>query len=68
MVLIRRIVACVSMFCVFAVCSYSQSEWSDWQENITDDESLAGWQEEYQELAELAENPFNINTLNSATL
>lgn len=68
MVLIRRIVACVSMFCVFAVCSYSQSEWSDWQENITDDESLAGWQEEYQELAELAENPFNINTITKEQL
>lgn len=66
--LINRIISCISVVFMFITCLYSQSQWMDWQENITDDESVYSWQEEYEELIELAENPFNINTVTKSQL
>ena len=56
------------MFLLFITCLYSQSVLMDWQENIADDETMYAWQKEYEELSELAENPFNINTITKEQL
>ena len=66
--LINRLILCITVYLFFITCSYSQSEWMEWQENIVDDETMYSWQEEYEELVELAENPFNINTITRSQL
>ena len=46
------------------ICSnlYPQSAWMEWKEQVDGEESITFMQEQYEELSELAEHPFNINT------
>ncbi len=66
--LINRLISIISILLLLITCSYSQSVLMDWQENIVDEESIKAWQEQYEELSELAENPFNINTITKEQL
>lgn len=49
------------MFCLSIVCVLTpllaQSDWLEWNEDIAAPEELAGWQEKYEELSEIAEHP-----------
>lgn len=58
---------CILSFCI---CSNlrSQSDWMEWREQAGDEETLAFMQEQYEELAELAEHPFNINAVTKEQL
>ena len=58
----------ISISYVFITCLYSQSELVDWNEMMIDDENLSQWQEQWEELTEIAENPFNINTITKEQL
>ena len=46
----------------------AQTGWIEHQQNVSSEEELKGWEEIYEELAELAENPFNINTVTKEEL
>lgn len=45
-----------------------QSSWIEWQEDVSTDEELVAWQERYEELSELANHPFNLNTITKEQL
>ena len=65
---ISRIIVYVSVSCIFITCLYSQSDIVEWSELSVDDENLAALFEQYEELSEIAENPFNFNTLTKEQL
>lgn len=65
---ISRLIVYISMSCVFITCLYSQSDIVEWSELSVDDENLAALFEQYEELSEIAENPFNFNTLTKEQL
>lgn len=46
----------------------AQSDWIEWNEDISAAEELSGWEEKYEELSELAGYPFNINTVTKEEL
>lgn len=48
------------------VCA--QVTWEDWKLDVGDDESLSEWKTQYEELADLSEHPFNINTVTKEEL
>ena len=56
------------MFCAVVNPVYSQSSWVEWKSTVTDEQSLSEWQEKFQELTELSEHPFNINTITKEQL
>ena len=64
----NRLFIYISMSCIFITCLYSQSDIIEWQEMSVDDENIASLFEQYEELAEIAENPFNFNTLTKEQL
>ena len=47
---------------------YSQTDWTEWNEQLGIDESSVDWQGLYEELGEVAEQPFNINTVTKEQL
>lgn len=47
---------------------YSQSDFVEWSELSIEDENISTWMNQYEELSEIAENPFNINTLTKEQL
>ena len=59
-------------FCVSIVfCSanlYAQSSWMEWEEQVGEEENVASWREQYEELSELAEHPLNINAITKEDL
>ena len=59
---------CVSVFYMYCDTVYSQSSWMEWKGITTDENSVQKWQEQYQELENLAEHPFNINTITKEQL
>ena len=50
---------CISYFTCLNVCA--QSAWMEWEEQIGEEADLSSWEEQYENLSELAEHPFNIN-------
>lgn len=46
----------------------AQSEVTAWETYVDNEKDLAYWQEHYEELSELAEHPFNINTVTKEQL
>lgn len=57
----KYISLCVSVFFTcLNVCA--QSSWMEWEEQIGEKANLSSWEELYENLSELAEHPFNINT------
>ena len=46
----------------------AQSELTAWETYVDNEKDLAYWQEHYEELSELAEHPFNINTVTKEQL
>ena len=65
---ISRIIVYVSVSCIFITCLYSQSDIVEWSELSVDDDNLAALFEQYEELSEIAESPFNFNTLTKEQL
>ena len=58
---------CVSViFTCLNVCA--QSDWMEWEEQIGEEADLSSWEEQYENLSELAEHPFNINTVTKEEL
>ena len=58
---------CVSVvFTCLNVCA--QSAWMEWDEQIGEEADLSSWEEQYENLSELAEHPFNINTVTKEEL
>lgn len=57
---IRSFIVCVLMSYIDG--NISAQTWIDWEEQITDEQDIADWEERYEELSELAVHPFNINT------
>ena len=58
---------CVSViFTCLNVCA--QSAWMEWEEQIGEEADLSSWEEQYENLSELAEHPFNINTITKEQL
>ena len=59
----------IKIFILCILISYSlfdlqaQSNWVEWKEDISEAEDISKWQEQYESLSELAEHPFNINTI-----
>lgn len=60
------------LVCILSCCICSnlcaQSEWMEWWEHMDTDEGVSFMQEQYEELSELAEHPFNINTITKEQL
>ena len=58
---------CVSaFFTCLNVCA--QSAWMEWEEQIGEEADLSSWEEQYENLSELAEHPFNINMVTKEEL
>ena len=47
---------------------FAQSDWLEWNEDISAPEDLEDWREKYEELSEIAEHPFNINAITKEEL
>lgn len=63
----KYISLCVSVFFTcLNVCA--QSSWMEWEEQIGEKANLSSWEELYENLSELAEHPFNINTVTKEEL
>lgn len=61
-VLIKIFILCILIsYSVFDL--QAQSNWVEWKEDISEAEDISKWQEQYESLSELAEHPFNINTI-----
>ena len=56
------------MTSLFVANVFAQSTWTEWEGNITDKENQEEWKDIYEDLAELAENPLNINTITKEQL
>lgn len=59
---IKRLGLCL-LICISSWKGYSQTDWTEWNEQLGIDESSVDWQALYEELGEVAEQPFNINTI-----
>lgn len=57
---------CISYFTCLNVCA--QSAWMEWEEQIGEEADLSSWEEQYENLSELAEHPFNINMVTKEEL
>lgn len=66
MMLKKYVLACLLACCIVNISA--QSDWVEWEENTLEVEDLTYWQEKYEELSELAEHPFNINTITKEQL
>lgn len=63
----KSVSLCVSVvFTCLNVCA--QSAWMEWEEQIGEEADLSSWEELYENLSELAEHPFNINTVTKEEL
>ena len=62
----KYVLACLLACCIVNISA--QSDWVEWEENTLEVEDLTYWQEKYEELSELAEHPFNINTITKEQL
>ena len=58
--LIKFVFTCLLSNCVL-INLFAQSEWMNLDEFVANEEKLVYWQEHWEELNELAENPININ-------
>ena len=65
---IGRLIICLSVFCIVSKTVYSQSSWMEWKSEITNERSAEQWESQYQELVDIAEHPFNINTITKEQL
>ena len=63
-----KLIFCISVFCSIYNSVYSQSEWMEWKGVTMEENSLEHWEEQYHNLLDLAEHPFNINTITKEEL
>ncbi len=56
------------MFYAVIIPGYSQSAWMEWKGTDVDEQSVSQWENQYNDLAELADHPFNINTITKEQL
>lgn len=61
-VLIKIFILCL-LISYAVIDLQAQSNWVEWKEDISEAEDISKWQEQYESLSELAEHPFNINTI-----
>ena len=66
--MLKRLFICWIIGCYVLTPLYAQSDWLEWNEDITASEELEDWREKYEELSEIAEHPFNINTITKEEL
>lgn len=64
----NKLLFCISMFYAVIIPGYSQSAWMEWKGTDVDEQSVSQWENQYNDLAELAEHPFNINTITKEQL
>lgn len=50
------------LICCFLTPVCAQSEWMEWNEQVSSDEEMRNWTLMNEELQELAEHPLNLNT------
>lgn len=62
----KSVFICILSCCI--VNLYAQTDWFEWEENALEAEDISYWQEKYEELSELMEHPFNINTITKEQL
>lgn len=65
---ISKLIICISSSLCVVNNVYSQSSWMEWRESISDERTLSAWEENYHDLVELSEHPFNINTITKEQL
>ena len=63
----------IKYFIVCVLISYtgvniSAQTWVEWEEQVADEQDIVYWQERYEEMSELIEHPFNINTITKEQL
>lgn len=63
----RLLICCILKSC-FVISIQAQLVWKNWEVNIENDENLSELEQQYEELSELAEHPFNINTITKEEL
>ena len=66
--MLKRLFICCIIGCYVLTPLFAQSDWLEWNEDITASEELEDWREKYEELSEIAEHPFNINTITKEEL
>lgn len=63
----RLLICCILKSC-FVISIQAQLVWKNLEVNIENDENLSELEQQYEELSELAEHPFNINTITKEEL
>ena len=63
-----KLITCISVLYIVNLPVHSQTEWMNWKGVVDDDQNALHWENIYQELAELSEHPFNINTITKEQL
>lgn len=63
-----RLISCITVFYIVNNFVYSQTSWMEWRSVVNDEKTASQWEEQYQELQEIAEHPFNINTITKEQL
>lgn len=66
--MLKRILCCWLLIYYVLTPLFAQSDWLEWNEDISASEELEDWREKYEELSEIAEHPFNINTITKEEL
>ena len=64
----RKLIFFISIICIVINPVCSQSAWMEWKGADSDEKSEVRWEDQYQHLEELAEHPFNINTITKEQL
>ena len=64
----EKYIICLIMCCAIASTTHAQNAFVESNSNIYDDESLEYWKERYEVLEEIAQHPFNINTITKEQL
>lgn len=63
----RYFIFCISVVFI-CVNLWGQAAWMEWEEQMGEEENAVSWEERYEELSELAEHPFNVNTVTKEEL
>ena len=57
--MLKRLFICCIIGCYVLTPLFAQSDWLEWNEDITASEELEDWREKYEELSEIAEHPYH---------
>lgn len=56
----KLFIICISV--LYSIHMNAQLDWVEWKEDVSEAEDINRWNDLYEDLTELAEHPFNINT------